>query len=94
MNIAKKSPLKYIREEDASMKNLLVILLFISTTVFGFEEYGEYEEEMRDQKNEKESNQNKLKNTQNEEQIDLNQIQDSYLKRSNNKQQPQIKEIE
>ena len=77
------------------MKNLLFILLFVSTAVFGFEEYGEYEEEIRDQKNEKESNQNKLKNTQKEEQIDLNQIQDGYLKRSNsNKQQPQKKEIE
>jgi hypothetical protein len=77
------------------MKILLLITLFISTAVFGFEEYREYEEDKQNQKKEQESTRDKLKNSQKGEQLYLKQPRDdSLIQKNSNQQQPHNEEKE
>lgn len=77
------------------MKRLLFITLFISTLVFGFEEYREHEEENQGQKKEQESTRDKLKNSQKGEQLYLKQTRDDFLiQKNSNQQQPHKEEKE
>jgi len=77
------------------MKRLLFITLFISTAVFGFEEYREYEKDKQNQKKEQESTRDKLKNSQKGEQLYLKQPRDdSLIQKNSNQQRPHKEEKE
>jgi hypothetical protein len=74
------------------MNKLLLITLFISTAVFGFEEYREHEEDKQAQKKEQESTRDKLKNSQKGKQLYLKQTRDDFLIQKNSNQQQPHKE--
>ena len=67
------------------MKILLVIMLLISTSIFGIETNDDFDEERKNQKIEEENKQNLKTNKQNKNQLTKDQPQKYFLKKQNEK---------